>query len=49
MKMKGSERILTVLKGEVPDRVPIGLFVQEEYLAWFFPQKKIKPVMLKWD
>jgi len=38
--MNGRERILTVLKGEIPDRVPIGLFVQEEYLAWFFPQKQ---------
>lgn len=38
--MNGKERILTVLKGEIPDRVPIGLFVQEEYLAWFFPGKE---------
>lgn len=38
--MKGKERILTVLQGEIPDRVPVGLFVQEEYLGWFFPEKK---------
>jgi uroporphyrinogen-III decarboxylase len=39
-KMTGRERILTVLKGEIPDRVPIGLSVQEEYLGWFFPEKE---------
>ncbi len=38
--MTGRERILTVLSGALPDRVPIGLFVQEEYLSWFFPDKK---------
>ena len=38
--MTGRERILTVLKGEIPDRVPVGLFVQEEYLGWFFPEKQ---------
>jgi uroporphyrinogen-III decarboxylase len=38
--MTGRERILTVLKGEIPDRVPVGLFVQEEYLGWFFPEKE---------
>ncbi|MDD3818678.1 MAG: uroporphyrinogen decarboxylase family protein [Actinomycetota bacterium] len=38
--MSGRERILAVLKGEIPDKVPVGLFVQEEYLAWFFPKKK---------
>ncbi len=38
--MNGRERILTVLQGEIPDRVPVGLFVQEEYLGWFFPEKK---------
>jgi len=36
----GKERILAVLSGAIPDRVPIGLFVQEEYLGWFFPEKK---------
>jgi len=38
--MTGRERILTVLQGKIPDRVPVGLFVQEEYLGWFFPEKK---------
>ena len=39
--MTGRERILSVLRGDIPDRVPVGLFVQEEYLSWFFPNKKV--------
>lgn len=39
--MTGRERILSVLRGDIPDRVPVGLFVQEEYLGWFFPNKKV--------
>ena len=38
--MTDRERILTVLQEEIPDRVPVGLFVQEEYLGWFFPEKE---------
>ena len=38
--MTGRERILAVLQGEIPDRVPIGLFVQEEFLAYYFPDRK---------
>ncbi len=38
--MTGRERILAVLQGEIPDRVPIGLFVQEEFLAYYFPERK---------
>lgn len=38
--MTGRDRILAVLQGDTPDRVPVGLFVQEEYLGWFFPEKK---------
>jgi hypothetical protein len=37
--MTGRERILCVLQGQIPDRVPIGLFVQEEFLAYFFSNK----------
>ena len=37
--MTGRERILAVLQGEIPDRVPIGLFVQEEFLAYYFPDR----------
>jgi len=38
--MTGRERILSVLRGDIPDRVPVGLFVQKEYLSWFFQIKK---------
>ena len=34
--MTGRERILSVLRGDMPDMVLVGLFVQEEYLSWFF-------------
>lgn len=37
--MTSRERILTVLKGEIPDRVPVVPFIQEEYLAWHYPEK----------
>lgn len=37
--MNGRERILAVLQGEIPDRVPVGLFAQEEFLAYFFPAR----------
>lgn len=35
--MNSRERLLTVLRGEIPDRVPCAPFVQEEYLKWFYP------------
>lgn len=38
--MNGRERILTVLKGELPDRVPVSLFVQEEFLSLLYPVRK---------
>lgn len=38
--MNGRERILAVLKGEIPDRVPVSLFVQEEFLSLLFPDRK---------
>jgi hypothetical protein len=34
--MTGKERILCVLSGRIPDRVPITLFVQQEYLSWYY-------------
>lgn len=34
--MTSQERILAVLRGEIPDRVPITLFVQEEYLNAYY-------------
>jgi uroporphyrinogen decarboxylase len=33
------ERLLTVLKGDIPDRVPVSPFVQDEYLAFYYPGK----------
>lgn len=37
--MTSRERILTVLRGNLPDRVPVVPFIQEEYLAWHYPQR----------
>jgi len=36
--MTSRERILTVLRGDLPDRVPVVPFIQEEYLAWYYPK-----------
>ena len=32
--MNSRERLLTTLRGEIPDRVPVSPFVQDEYLAY---------------
>lgn len=37
--MTSRERLLCVLKGETPDRIPISPFVQEEYLSYYFDKK----------
>lgn len=42
--MNGRERILAVLKGEIPDRVPVSLFVQEEFLSLMYPGRKVDRV-----
>jgi hypothetical protein len=34
--MTGKERILCVMAGGIPDRVPVTLFVQQEYLSWYY-------------
>lgn len=34
--MTSRERLLCVLAGGLPDRVPVSPFVQEDYLSWFF-------------
>ena len=34
--MTGKERILCVLAGGIPDRVPVTLFVQQEYLSYHY-------------
>ena len=42
--MNSKERLLEVLRGGIPDRVPVSLFVQEEYLSYFYPGKEIDRV-----
>jgi len=37
--MTSRERLLTVLRGGIPDRVPVSPFVQEEYLSEAFPER----------
>lgn len=37
--MSGKERLIAVLKGEVPDRIPVSPFVQEEYLSYHYPEE----------
>ena len=37
--MTPRERLLCVLKGELPDRVPVAPFVQDEYLSYYYPEK----------
>jgi uroporphyrinogen decarboxylase len=37
--MTSRERLLITLRGGVADRVPVAPFVQEEYLAWYYPHK----------
>jgi hypothetical protein len=38
--MTSRQRLLAVLRGEIPDRVPVAPFVQEEYLSYYYPHKK---------
>ncbi len=38
--MTARERILTVLRGGIPDRVPVVPFIQEEYLSWVYPGRQ---------
>jgi uroporphyrinogen-III decarboxylase len=37
--MNSRERLLTVLEGKIPDRVPVAPFVQDEYLSYYYPEK----------
>jgi uroporphyrinogen decarboxylase len=37
--MTPRERLLETLRGNLPDRVPVAPFVQEEYLRWYYPHK----------
>ncbi|MBF9014487.1 MULTISPECIES: uroporphyrinogen decarboxylase family protein [unclassified Oceanispirochaeta] len=38
--MTGRERLSAVMQREIPDRVPVSMFVQEEYLSWFYPERE---------
>ncbi len=38
--MTSRERIITVLAGGMPDRVPVVPFIQEEFLAWYYPGRE---------
>lgn len=42
--MNARERLLLTLKGEIPDRVPVSLFVQEEFLSYMYPGKTVDRV-----
>lgn len=33
------ERLLATLRGEITDRPPVSPFVQDEFLAWYYPDK----------
>lgn len=37
--MTPRERLLCTLQGGIPDRVPVAPFVQDEYLAYYYPHK----------
>ncbi|MCX7818433.1 MAG: hypothetical protein N2652_04385 [Kiritimatiellae bacterium] len=37
--MTPRQRLLTTLRGERADRVPVSPFVQEEYLSWYWPDR----------
>ncbi len=37
--MNARERLLCVLRGEIPDEAPVSPFVQEEYLSYYFDKK----------
>ena len=37
--MTPRERLLATLRGQLADRVPVAPFVQDEYLAYYYPRK----------
>jgi uroporphyrinogen decarboxylase len=43
--MNGRERLLTVLRGGQPDRVPVSLFVQEEFLSYLYQGRRVDRVI----
>jgi len=40
MSLSSRERLQMVLSGQLPDRVPVSPFVQDEYLSVYYPQKE---------
>ncbi|MCK9571347.1 hypothetical protein M0R72_20530 [Candidatus Pacearchaeota archaeon] len=38
--MSSRERLICTLRGQIPDRVPVAPFVQEEYLSFYYPYKE---------
>lgn len=42
--MNNRERLLTVLKGETPDRVPVSLYLEEEFLGFMYPGRVVDRV-----
>lgn len=38
--MTSRERLTAVLKGIIPDRVPVSFFVQEEFLSYVYPERE---------
>ncbi len=38
--MNSRQRLMTVLEGHIPDRVPVAPFVQDEYLSYYYPRKR---------
>lgn len=43
--MNNRERLLTVFKGEVPDRVPVSLYLEEEFLGFMYPGRVVDRVI----
>ena len=39
MIISSRERLMLVLSGQLPDRVPVSPFVQDEYLSYYYPEK----------
>lgn len=37
--MTGRDRLLVLLQGEIPDRVPVSFLVQEVFLSYYYPKK----------
>ncbi len=37
--MDPRQRLLAVFNGDRPDTIPVSFFIQEEFLAWYYPDK----------